>query len=198
MLGAWGVVVPCRSEADNCRCRPCPPTIGRNHARLNRVWCSGNIVDSHCSAVTVLSTAPGSTPGIRVSTFLFPFFCTCLYFCHEVCHASGDRVALCFFLPSLSFFVLRTTAHIPAGRPSCKRTWGEGHKQGELAIGGIRSFHSLSQHHLVGCPARRANHDGSKSADGPCIDPGPARRPELVALAPLARLAGPGGSPRVL
>ncbi len=34
---------------------------------IHRVWCSGNIVDSHCPAVTALSTAPGSTPGIRVT-----------------------------------------------------------------------------------------------------------------------------------
>ena len=46
------------------RC-PAPPTI-RDHTRFNRVWCSGNIVDSHFSGVTALSTAPGSTPGIRV------------------------------------------------------------------------------------------------------------------------------------
>ena len=51
------------------RCRI--PTVGRNLTRLNRVWCSGNIVDSHFSGVTALSTAPGSTPGIRVS-YLFP------------------------------------------------------------------------------------------------------------------------------
>ncbi|KAK3489385.1 uncharacterized protein B0T23DRAFT_200238 [Neurospora hispaniola] len=43
--------------------------------QFNRVWCSGNIVDSHFSGVTALSTAPGSTPGIRVSIFFGTFFC---------------------------------------------------------------------------------------------------------------------------
>ena len=44
-----------------------PVATNRNHTRFNRVWCSGNIVDSHFSGVTALSTAPGSTPGIRVT-----------------------------------------------------------------------------------------------------------------------------------
>ena len=41
---------------------------------LHRVWCSGNIVDSHFSEVTALSTAPGSTPGIRVTISFYIFF----------------------------------------------------------------------------------------------------------------------------
>ena len=48
-----------------------PLPTNRNHTRFNRVWCSGNIVDSHFSGVTALSTAPGSTPGIRVTFFTF-------------------------------------------------------------------------------------------------------------------------------
>ena len=40
----------------------------------DRVWCSGNIVDSHFLGVTAFSTAPGSTPGIRVTTSFFVFF----------------------------------------------------------------------------------------------------------------------------
>ena len=47
---------------------------------LNRVWCSGNIVDSHFvfNKVSVFSTAPGSTPGIRAIT-IFTFL-SCLSF----------------------------------------------------------------------------------------------------------------------
>ena len=39
----------------------------------NRVWCSGNIVDSHFLEVSDLSTARGSTPRIRVSKRSFFF-----------------------------------------------------------------------------------------------------------------------------
>ena len=42
-----------------------------NHPCFNRVWCSGNIVDSHFSEVSDLSTARGSTPRIRVLNDLF-------------------------------------------------------------------------------------------------------------------------------
>ena len=45
------------------------PTI-RNHTRFNRVWCSGNIDDSHFQSDKA-SSAPGSTPGIRVLMFFF-------------------------------------------------------------------------------------------------------------------------------
>jgi hypothetical protein len=52
------------------------PTLStlRNHTRFDRVWCSGNIVDSQLfQQLTALSTAPGSTPGIRVLMFFLDF-----------------------------------------------------------------------------------------------------------------------------
>jgi hypothetical protein len=74
--GATQLVDPERPKFDN----PSTPALTNSDSArhrnnqsephsTDRVWCSGNIVDSHCSAVTALSTAPGSTPGIRVASF---------------------------------------------------------------------------------------------------------------------------------
>jgi hypothetical protein len=50
------------------------PTNRKPHTMVHRVWCSGNIVDSQLfQQLTALSTAPGSTPGIRVTLFHFFF-----------------------------------------------------------------------------------------------------------------------------
>jgi hypothetical protein len=49
-------------------------TNRKPHTMVHRVWCSGNIVDSQLfQQLTALSTAPGSTPGIRVTLFHFFF-----------------------------------------------------------------------------------------------------------------------------
>ena len=52
------------------------PTNSEAIPALNRVWCSGNIVDSHFSEVSAPSTARGSTPRIRDydSIFFASFF----------------------------------------------------------------------------------------------------------------------------
>jgi hypothetical protein len=50
-----------------------PHNQNRKPHLISRVWCSGNIVDSQSSGLTTPSTAPGSTPGIRV-TYIFCLF----------------------------------------------------------------------------------------------------------------------------
>jgi len=62
----------CRNS--NCNLHQSP--IGSHPGLIsNRVWCSGNIGDSHNLSI---SPARGSTPRIRVETIFFSF---CLFFC---------------------------------------------------------------------------------------------------------------------
>lgn len=56
-------------------------TNRKPHTMVHRVWCSGNIVDSQLfQQLTALSTAPGSTPGIRVTLFSFFFYAVFIIF----------------------------------------------------------------------------------------------------------------------
>ncbi len=99
---------------------PATPRNNQSEPRSTyRVWCSGNIDDSHFHRSEKASSAPGSTPGIRVSTLLLPSARghVLLSFCPETHDALSRAVAASCKSPASGATVARMAALSPWQQP---------------------------------------------------------------------------------